>query len=201
MKTGKKLYRSTSIITVKVLAVVIIAVTFLNLYFQTFNDIHFEEYINSLNLLSDRINFATILKYHLKYPEELIFFTLTILCPGVYYGFIRSVIFYENGMTVNKGLPFFNTYFPYGSIEQYEIINPKRALALKFKNSGDEILLAVNNPDRVVAILDQNNISGNLGHNDEKDYNSHLKLAVFFLIVGVLIALVQYSGFLRQLIR
>jgi hypothetical protein len=119
----------------------------------------------------------------------------------MYYGFIRGASFHENGVIINKGLPFFNTIIFYKDIEGYEVIHPKFFMSIRHKLTEDEILFSINSIDRVVAILDQQGISGNLGERVKTDFNTHKKLILFFLISGVVVGLVQYSGIVRSLFR
>ena len=190
---GKKLYRSTALPSLKLMAVVIPLVLFFNLYFQTNSDEFFLKNYGG--------GFQDIIDFHLKYPEEFITYFLAALLPSIYYGFIRGVRFYEKGIIINKGLPFFNLYIPYEVIKKYEVINQKHFMSITRKDTEDDYMFTVNNMDRVLAILDQNHIEGNLGGNAKNDQPAHKKLILFFLIAGVLVALLQYSGFIRDLFR
>jgi hypothetical protein len=193
MNLGKKLYQSSAMPSIKAMALMISIVLFLNLYFQTFNDPVF--------IKSGLYLFEDVVKFHLFYPEEFIIYVLTILLPAIYYGFIRGVRFYEKGIIINKGLPFFNMTVPFELIEKFEVINQKHFMSITRKDTEDDYMFSVNQIDRVLAILDQNHITGDLGRTARGDHSAHKKLILFFLIIGILISLLQYSGFIRQLFR
>lgn len=194
MNNTKLLYRSTSIFTVKVLALMIPLVLGLNLYFQTYSSKAFNTFIENKELMA---NFESVWIFHKMYPHELIFYIITICIPAIYYGFIRGVRFYEDKVIINRGLPFFNMEIPFEDIGKFEIIHPKFFLSITRKDTEDEILFTVNNVDRVLALLDQHNIKGQLGKGLRKDGGTHKKLILFFLIVGSLMAFVQYFGVIR----
>lgn len=190
---GKKLYKTTALFSIKVMSVMTSVVLLLNLYFQTYNDIVFTKQNVS--------GFKSILEFNLFYPEELIIYLLFILFPCAYYGFIRGAIFYENGVVINRGLPFFNTTVLYKNISKYEIIHPKYFMSVKNRETEDEILFSINSVDRVVAIFDQNNINGILESTIKKDFKTHKKLILFFVLSGVIVGFIQYSGVIRELFR
>lgn len=193
MNLGKKLYHSTAMPSIKVMAIIISIVLFLNLYFQTFNDKIFIE--------SGSFHFMDVINFHLFYPEGFLLYVLTILIPAIYYGFIRGVRFFEKGMVINKGLPFFNMVIPYESIYRFEIINQKHFMSVTSKDTEDDYMFTVNKMDRVLAILDQNHIQGDLGEAAKQDLSAHRKLILFFLIMGIVVSLIQYSGLIRQFFR
>jgi hypothetical protein len=193
MLLGLRLYKSTAIATIKLMSIVISVVLILNLYFQTYNDTVFME--------KGLSGFNDVIKFNLFYPEEFITYLLFILTPTMYYGFIRGVSFHENGVIINKGLPFFNSMIFYKEIESYEVIHPKFFMSIKHKLTEDEILFSINSVDRVVAILDQQGISGDLGGKATTDFNTHKKLILFFLMSGIVVGLIQYSGIVRSLFR
>lgn len=198
MDFGKRLYHSTGILTIKLLAALISSILFLNLNFQTLVSEHFNSFVMEEGLDSAG-KFWQVLQYHMVYPEEYIFFAVTVLLPAIYYGFIRGVTFYQKGVSINRGLPFFKMSVPYDQIKNYEIIHPKFFLAITHKETGDDIMFTVNDVDRVLAILDQFGIQGDLGKKARIDHGAHVKLLLFFIFSGVLMALVQYSGWIRSL--
>lgn len=193
MLLGKRLYKTTAIGTIKLLSVVVSIVLFLNLYFQTFNDPVFL----SKNLSTIREVFS----FHLFYPEELITYILFLFCPTMYYGFVRGTSFHENGIVINKGLPFFNTFILYKDISHYEVIHSKYLMAIHHRLSDDDILFSVNSIDRVVAILDQQGIQGDLGGKIKADFYAHKKLIMFFIFSSLIVGFLQYSGLVRSLFR
>ncbi len=198
---GKKLYHSTSITSVKIMALMIIAVLFLNLFFQTLGQEHFLIFLENLNLSLKDASFIHVFDYNWNYPEELILYLVTILIPAIYYGFIRGVSFYEKGIVVNKGLPFFISRISFEDIESFQIIHPKHLVSITLKESEDEMLFTVRDMNRVLAILDQNGISGKLSNRELASHRAPMKLVVFFLIVAICIAFIQYSAVLREIFR
>lgn len=200
MKLGKKLYHSTSIFTIKLLATIIFLILFANLNFQTLTSAEFNQFVLE-NGLDEASRFYQVFRFHAVYPEEYIVFCITVLFPVFYYGFFRGVTFYEKGVRINKGLPFFNNVIFYNQIEKYEIIHPKFFLSITQKETDDDILFTVNNVDRVLAILDQNDIHGDLGKKARMDHGAHQKLLIFFVGAGILMAIIQYSGLIRSLLR
>lgn len=193
MSLGRKLYHSTSMPSIKVMAVLIASVLLLNLFFQTLSDPTF--------IKEGKGSFEEIFNFHLFYPEEFIIYLFTILFPAIYYGFIRGVSFYENGVVINRGLPFFSLTINYDSIKKYEIINRKYFMSITSKETEDDYMFTINDMDRVLAILDQHHISGDLGKKATSDQAAHKKLVLFFIIVGILVSLLQYSGLIGQLFR
>jgi hypothetical protein len=193
MNLGKKLYQSSAMPSIKAMAVIIGVVLFLNLYFQTFNDPSF--------IRAGLYSFKDVINFHIFYPEGFIIYVLTILLPAIYYGFLRGVRFYEKGIIINKGLPFFNMVVPFESISKFEVINQKHFMSITRKDTEDDYMFSVNQIDRVLAILDQNHISGDLGGSARGDHSAHKKLILFFLVIGIFISLLQYSGFIRQFFR
>lgn len=201
MSLGKKLYHSTAITSVKVVAVMMIGVLFMNLIYQTIGQDHFQLYLDRLALTNHDITFGLIMSYHGQYPEELILYFLTIFFPAIYYGFIRGVTFYEKGLKVNRGLPYFFTKISYDQIESFQIVHRRHLMSIIIKETKDEMLFSVRNMDRVLAIFDQNGISGKLQNDDTKSTNAPLKLVMFFFIIAMAIAFVQYSAVIRNLFR
>lgn len=199
-KLGKSLYHSTSILTVKFLTFFVFAILFANLNYQTLGNEEFQQFV-VLKGLEGLSVVSQVFKFHMTYPEEYIFFLITVAFPTIYYGFIRGVTFHENGVVINKGLPFFNYTIFYSDVSNFEIIHSKYFLSITLKETEDDILFTVNNVDRALAILDQHGITGDLGIKAKKDTGAHVKLLIFFLVSGMLVALFQYSGFIRSLFK
>jgi hypothetical protein len=193
MYLGKKVYQSRAIGSVRLTIILLSFILLLNLFFQTMSDPHFlERGDNSL---------ASILSFHWFYPQEIIIYLLTVLIPTLYYSFIRGVRFFEKGVIYNKGLPFFNSTILYRDIEKYEVVHPKYLLAITEKETKDAHLFSISQLDRVVALLDQSGIKGDLGSYSVSDHSAKKKLILLFFIFGVFTALIQYSGVVRYLFR
>src|SRR5690606_3806489 len=62
----------------------------------------------------------------------------------------------------NGGVPFMNRGLLYEEIETYKLLHPNMALSIHTKK-GEVLVVADNNLERVIAILDQHNIKGDLG--------------------------------------
>ena len=197
---GRALYHSTSIASLKLLSLFIFGILFANLNMQSAARSRFLDFVEK-NELSETSIIYQLFSYHTTFPQEYIFFFIAVFIPIVYYGFVRGVTFFENGIRINKGLPFFNTTIHYNQIEKFELIHSRYFLSITQKDTGDDLLFSVNNVDRALAILDQNGIKGDLGIMAKKDSHAHLKLLLFFIVTGILMALIQYSDFIRLLFK
>ena len=175
------------------MALVIIVVLFINLYVQTFYDPEFSQQAIQ--------NFKAVALFHFKYPYDILPFIFFILVPCVYYGFIRGVTFFENGIIINRGLPFLNTEIPYSEIKDFEIIHSKLFMSINRKDTGEDILFAIKDVDRAVSIFDQNGISGDLTSQEKLAMTIHTKLIIFFIAIGVAVMLGQSLGLSRFLFR
>src|SRR5690606_10778287 len=97
----------------RLLVLVVFLIFLFNLYAQPVNDPNFVKW-NDKSLIG-------IIKFHWFYPEEFVSFLVTVFLPAVYYGLIRSIRFFENGIIINRGLPFFNRVIFYTQIKSYKI--------------------------------------------------------------------------------
>lgn len=180
---GKKVYKTKSTSTVKLLAIVSITVLIINLYFQTFNDpVFFAKYNGS---------FKDVLTFHSKYPYDILSYLFFILLPSVYYGFIRRNTFYENVVVLNRGFPWYNKIIPYRQIENYEIIHGKLMVAIKLKESNKQYVFGVSDVDRVLSIFDKNSVAGDLKDQETIKLTINSIIMVFFLVMGLSVALGQ----------
>lgn len=154
---GKKLYK-TSMINIFRLIILAITIFFFNdFYLETFTYEKFQSF--------GRFKILDVIDYHLMYPHEFVTFFCLIIIPAVYYGFIRGARFHEKGFTYNRGLPFLNKAVPYEDITTYKLLHPKKAISIHSKK-GDVYVIADNDAERVIAILDQHNIKGDLAQDD-----------------------------------
>lgn len=154
---GKKLYRTG---TLNVLRLVILAVLifFLNDFIlETFTYDKFQEV--------GRLKILDVINYHYRYPYEAMTFFVVIIVPCFYYGLVRGTRFYEKGFCYNRGLPFMNKTILYSDIKSYKLLHPKYGLSLRTQD-GTLYLIADNTIERVIAILDQHNIQGDLAPDD-----------------------------------
>jgi hypothetical protein len=140
---GKHYQKITAPMGAKIFLILIMIAGFVNFYGAKINHSHFTD----LNI--------SFLTYIFRYPSDFFSYLAFIVMPALYYGFIRGLNFYEKGMIINRGLPFFNRILFYENIEQFRVVNEKYLLAIKLKATGDEILFTVSRMDRTLAILDQ----------------------------------------------
>lgn len=150
---GKRLYKTHMITAFKLIIMVVVIFFVNNFYLETFTSENFAP--------SGRMKFLDAFEYHYRYPREFINLILLILVPAIYYAFIRGIAFHEKGFYFNRGLPFMNRGVLYGDVETYKSLHPDFAISIHTKN-GDVFVVADNNIGRVIAILDQQNIKGNL---------------------------------------
>ena len=190
MDLGKKVYRSTAIATIKMMAIAIIVGLFFNLYWQTFYDPEIASLSNP--------TFNDLIQFHLRHPYDLLSYIFFILIPCIYFGFMRGVNFYENGIYINRGLPFYNTIVFYENIERYEIVQQNLFMSVKRKKEGDEIFFSINNVDRAIAIFDQHEVPGDLVSKSRIPINMNSKVLVFILTVGVAVGVGQMSVWLSR---
>lgn len=193
-KIGKKLYCSTALKQFKVIFILIAIWIFMNLYFKTFSDPDFIE-------MGDT-SLKGVINFHLHYPVQVIGFLFGTLLPAFYYAFIRGISFFEEGMVINRGLPFLNHCVRYKDITSFKIIHAKYLMSLKRKDIDEELLFTIQDIDRAVAIFDQHGIKGDLKSQfDEKNISINKKAIMYFLIFGVLVSVIQYSGLMIAINR
>lgn len=191
---GKKLYTSRSFWIFKILYLSVAALLLFNLLLQTFYD---PTFVNNFNG-----TFSDVLSFHLKYPQEIIIYILTIFFPALYYSFFRSLRFYETAIIMNRGLPYFNRVLPYNSIDSYKLIHPKYLMGVKRSDCNDEFVFTIKDHDRAIAIFDQHGIKGDLGNTTyQNTVTTSKKLLVFFLGFSALMFIVQYFGLVGYFLR
>lgn len=177
----------------RVIIWVVVIILFLNLMFKTLTD-------------SDFINWggkglSQVFTYHYRYPEEIIIFILFTLLPAIYYTVIRGNVFYEFGLTVNKGMPFLNQKVMYDRVENYNVANFKNLVVLKTK-SDMEVYLQSHDTQRIIGILDQHEIKGDLGKRESiESKSSNRKLFIVFVMFSILVFLFQHFGWTKYLVR
>lgn len=182
-KFGKKVYKTKSTSTIKSLAVLSIVVLIINLYYQTFNDPIFMTKYNG--------SFEDVMKFHLRYPYDILSYLFFILLPSIYYGFIRGNTFYENVVVLNRGFPWYNVIIPYEKIETFEIIHGKLMVAIKLKESKQKYVFGVSDVDRVISLFDKNSVSGDLEDQDTIKLTINSIIMIFFIVMGFSVALGQ----------
>lgn len=174
---GKKLYK-TSMLNIFRLGIFAIVLFF-------FNDFYLETFTYEKFQADGRFKILDVLNYHYRYPYEFFVFFGLIIIPAIYYGVIRGVRFHEKGFVYNRGLPFFNKAVPYSEIKTYKLLHPKKAISIH-SEKGDVFVIADNTVERVIAILDQHNIKGDLAQDDYvrliTNYKKFLMMVIGFTI-------------------
>jgi hypothetical protein len=154
LEKGKRIYTTSMLWPVKLLLLAIVLFFYHDLYIATFMQ---EKFIQD-----GRFSFFDVLQFHWRYPTELFVTTAILLPTFFYYAFLRGVIFYERGLLYNRGVPFLNTWISYEECSSYRLIAPNSLVALSTK-AGDFYLITTNNMERVLGILDQHELKGELG--------------------------------------
>jgi hypothetical protein len=183
---GKKLYK-TSMLNIFRMAILAIVVFF-------FNDFYLDTFTYEKFQIEGRFKILDVINYHYRYPAEFITFFCLIIIPALYYAVIRGVRFYEKGFVFNRGLPFFNKAVSYGDVKTYKLLHPKKAISIHTQK-GDVFVIADNNVERVIAILDQHNIQGDLAQDDYvKLITNYKKFMLMVIVFTVFIFVIKKLG-------
>lgn len=187
---GKKLYK-TSMLNFFRLGVLAIVIFFLNnFYLETFTYENFQ--------LMRRFKIVDVILYHYKYPGEFITFFFIIIVPAFYYAFVRGIRFHEKAFVVNKGLPFMNSTYSYEDVKTYKLLHPQRAISIHTKK-GEAIIVVDNDVERVIAILDQHEIQGDLAQDDlVKLFASYKKFMIILVSALMVLFFIRKLGFFIQ---
>lgn len=174
---GKKLYKTSMLHLFRMILFAIVLFFFNDFYLETFTYEKFQA--------AGRFEILDVINYHYRYPHEFMTFFFLVIGPAFYYCFFRGVGFYEKGFIYNRGLPFFNKAILYTEIKTYKLLHPNKAISIHSAN-GDVFVIADNNVERVIAILDQHNISGDLAQDDYvrliSNYRKFMILVVGFTL-------------------
>ena len=191
IEKGKKVYRTSMLGSFRFIMLILAFSFYRDFYLETFQEPKFLE--------KGLFGFWDVVQYHWHYPVEIITLSILVLMPIIYYGLVRGVRFYEKGYLFNKGLPFVNVWVPYAEVKQYKLLLPRSILAM-FTHAGDVHLVADGNIERVIALLDQHNVPGDLAQDAYVRLLTNIRN--FFLVVltftGVLF-LVKQFGWLRYI--
>jgi hypothetical protein len=182
---GKKLYK-TSMLNLFRLIILAIVIFFLN-------DFILDTYTYEKFQAVGRFKILDVIDYHYRYPGESITFFFLIIVPAFYYALIRGVRFHEKGFAFNRGLPFMNKTVLYSDVKTYKLLHPKHVVTIHTKG-GDVFLIADNTVERVIAILDQHNIQGDLAQDDYANLITNFRK---FIIVVLSFTLVVF--FLKKM--
>lgn len=185
---GKKLYKTSMLLVFKLIVFSVVVFFFNNFYLETFTNSKFD--------LESGRSILEVVNFHYRYPEDFIRFFLIIIVPAIYYAFFRGISFHEKGFIYNRGLPFMNRSVSFENVANYKLLHPQLALSIHCKN-GDVFLVADNNIERVIAILDQQNIPGNLAPDEfVKMITSYRKFLIVIIIVSLTLFFLRKIGLL-----
>lgn len=181
----KKLYRTSMVNVFRLIVLAIVVFFFNDFYLETFQQ---EKFLKLVDMASHN-KFYNFWAYHFTYPAELFTFVGLIIIPGIYYAFIRGVRFQDKLVVVNRGLPFFNQKIPYEEIKTYKLMHPKHMISVHTK-SGEAFVIADNQIERVIAILDQHNIPGDLAQEAFVSFFNYIRNIILFIASFVLLLFV-----------
>lgn len=190
---GKRLYKTSMLNLFRLLVLAVVIFFFNDFYLETITAPKFQEMLIELPNKSFISRILTFFKYHYTYPRDLISFLGTIMVPALYYAFIRGVRFHEKAFVFNRGIPFLNHTINYADVKRYKLFHPKYAISMHLHN-GDSFVIADNSVERVIAILDQQNIAGDLGDDYAKIFTNFKRVVIFVLCFTVLLFLIRKLG-------
>lgn len=179
MNLGKKLYKTSMVNVFRMIILAVVVFFFNNFYLETFANEKFR--------LESKFKFLDVINYHYRYPEEFITFFCIILLPALYYAFIRGICFCEKGFVYNGGVPFMNRSISFENIDTYKLLHPELAISVHTKN-GDVFVVADNNIGRVIAILDQHNIKGNLASDEFAKVITNYQKFIYLILILITVA-------------
>lgn len=170
---GKRIYRTSMIAPFRLVLLGLVLFFYHGLYQETF---HIERFVRE-----GRFGFSDVLAFHLKYPSEFIWLTAILMPAVIYYGFIRGVRFFERGYLFNRGVPFLNSWFSFEDVSHYKLLAPKNIIAL-FSKFGEIHLISDGNIERVIAILDQHGVKGDLAQEAQVKLVENVKKYIYVVM-------------------
>ncbi len=183
---GKKLYKTSMLTGFRLFIFAVTAFFFHDFYLQTFTYEKFQA--------AGHFQFIDVFKYHYRYPYEFVTFFGLFIIPAIYYAFIRGVKFCEKGFLFNRGVPFLNRPILYSDVKSYKLLHPNKAITVQTQQ-GDVFVVADNNIERVIAILDQHNIPGDLKQDEYvKLIMNYRKFVIFVVGFTTLLFLLKRLG-------
>jgi hypothetical protein len=187
---GKRLYK-TRMLNIFCLAIFAMVVIFINNFIL-------ETYTYEKFQADGRFKIVDVIQYHYRYPLEFVSFFFLVLAPAFYYTLIRGIRFHEKGFVFNRGIPFMNKVVPYSEVKTYKLLHPKHIVSIHTVK-GDVFLVADNNVDRVIAILDQQNIQGDFGRDDYINLITNFKkFALVIIVFTFVVFLLKKMGVFAQ---
>lgn len=186
MGAVKKMYKTSMLTSFRLLVLAVAMFFFYDFYLETYS---YEKFFSE-----GKYGPLAVLKFHYRYPAEFISFFLLVIVPAIYYSMIRGVKFCEKGFFYNKGIPFFNKFIPYEDVKSYKLLHPNVAITITTQK-GDLFVVVDNNIERVIAILDQHNIQGNLAQDEFVKLFTNFKKFVYIVFAfTILLFLVKKLG-------
>lgn len=190
---GKRLYKTSMLNLFRLMVLGVVIFFFNDFYLETITAPKFQAMLIDLPNKTFIARVLTFFKYHLTYPGDFFSFMGTIMVPAVYYAFIRGVRFHEKGFAFNRGIPFLNHNISYEDVKRYKLFHPKYAISMHLHN-GDSFVIADNSVERVIAILDQHNIAGDLGDDYAKLFTNFKRVLIFILSFTLLLFVIRKLG-------
>ncbi len=189
---GKRLYKTSMLWVFKFIVLALIVFFFNDFYLDSITDDRFTSLVTQGGSRGRRI--LDFVEFIIKYPGDMISFVVLYFVPGVYFAFIRGVGFFEKGIVVNRGIPFLNQTLSYSDVKTYRLLHPKLAISIQTKN-GDAFVVADENIERAIAILDQHNIQGDLNQDEfVKILTNYKKFVVLFAAIVIVLYVVRKLG-------
>lgn len=186
MAKAKKMYKTSMLNTFRLLILAITVFFFYDFYLETYS---YEKFFSE-----GKYGPLAVLKFHYRYPAEFISFLFLVIAPAVYYSFIRGVKFCEKGFFYNRGIPFANKFVPYTEVKSFKLLHPKAAITITTQKN-DLFVVADNNIERVIAILDQQNVRGDLAQDEfVKLFTNFKKFIYIVFIFTILLFVVKKLG-------
>lgn len=175
---AKKIYKTSMLTSFKLLILAVTLFFFYDFYLETYS---YEKFFKEA-----AYGPLAVLKFHYRYPAEFISFFFLVIAPAVYYSMIRGVKFCEKGFFYNRGIPFLNKFVAYEEVKSYKLLHPNVAITIT-THKGDLYVVADNNIERVIAILDQHNISGDLAQDEFVKLFANFKKFIFIVFAFTIV--------------
>ncbi len=191
--SGKRLYKTSMLNLFRLMVLAVVVFFFNDFYLETITASKFQAMLIDLPNKTFIGRILTFFNYHYTYPGDFFAFLGTIILPATYYAFIRGVRFHEKAFAFNRGIPFLNHTINYEDVKRYKLFHPKYAISMHLHN-GDSFVIADNSVERVIAILDQHNIPGDLGDDYAKIFVNFKRVVIFVLSFTVLLFIIRKLG-------
>lgn len=185
---GKRLYKTHMLNLFRVIVLAVVVFFINDFYLETITSSEFQT-MNTSPFTSSFQKWVAFFKFHYHNPADIISLFLIVIVPAVYFAFIRGVRFHEKGFVFNRGIPFVNHTILYEDVKSYKLLHPKHAIWLTTK-TGDAFIVADNNVERVIAILDQHDVPGDLAQDTYVRMITNYKQFMIICVAAVVIVFV-----------